>query len=98
MRLLCVTHDDFLHAPLQHVLVDLFSLFSTCEDGTFIEKIFQISSGKSDGCTRDRFEINILGKWLVFGMNLEDSLSIFEVWEVYSHLSIKSAWSKKGLV
>mmetsp|Transcript_2465 Transcript_2465/g.5107 ORF Transcript_2465/g.5107 Transcript_2465/m.5107 type:complete len:348 (+) Transcript_2465:713-1756(+) len=67
-------------------------------DGSFIHQVLKLGTRESRSTAGDGFKINIRFKGLATRVNTQDTSAALEVWQVNSHLTIKTSRSEERLI
>ncbi len=96
--LLFCADPHFDKCPFDIFLLDKVSVFLCRNDRSFIQKIFQISSGKACCRLRDLLQIHIFRKRFILGMDFQNGLSATDIRSADTDLSVKSSRTQDRMV
>ena len=96
--LLFCADPHFDKCPLDIFLLDKVSVILCRNDRSFIQKIFQIRSGKACCCLCDLLQIHIFRKRFILGMYFQNSLSATDIRSADTDLSVKSSRTQDRMI
>ena len=96
--LLLWAHNNLVDTFVYVIHCDNLSAGTYCQDSRFVQKVFEVGTGKARCDTSNRAQVNVCAKWLFACVNLQDCFTATNVWAVYVDLSIETTWAQKRWV
>ena len=96
--LLLRAHDDLQDRLVDIRLHDEAALAARGHDGSLIEQVLQIRTGKAGRAARDALEIHIVAQRLAAGVDLQDLLAALDIGQTHIHAPVKAAGAQQRVI
>ena len=89
------TGNDLEHGGFQRLHRDERGVAVRGVERCLVEQVFQIRAGKAAGRARDRFQVDVLRKRLISGMDAEDLLTPLDIGQIDKHLTVETTGTQQ---